>query len=198
MGDPAVKEPGYADLDDAALLMRIAGGDEQALAALYDRHGPRAFSLALRILGDPETAEEVVLDVFWSIWQHAGTFMPERSRFTTWLYAMVRNRAIDALRRRRVRPPRAYEIEPESAEAAAADPTVEALAEAEELSRAIREAMAALPEAQRQVLELAYFRGWSHREIAEYLGEPLGTVKSRLHLALRKLHDWLAERGLFP
>ncbi len=198
MGDPAVKEPGYADLDDAALLMRIAGGDEQALAALYDRHGPRAFSLALRILGDPETAEEVVLDVFWSIWQHAGTFMPERSRFTTWLYAMVRNRAIDALRRRRVRPPRAYEIEPESAEAAAADPTVEALAEAEELSRAIREAMAALPEAQRQVLELAYFRGWSHREIAEYLGEPLGTVKSRLHLALRKLYDWLAERGLFP
>lgn len=196
LGDPTVKEPGYADLDDAALLARIAGGDEQALAALYDRHGARAFSLALRILGDPETAEEVVLDVFWSIWQHGGAFMPERSRFTTWLYAMVRNRAIDQLRRRRARPSRVHEVEPESIEAAAADPAVEALAEAEELARAVREAMAALPEAQRRVLELAYFRGWSHREIAEYLGEPLGTVKSRLHLALRKLHDWLAERGL--
>ncbi|GBD10187.1 ECF RNA polymerase sigma factor SigK [Candidatus Thermoflexus japonica] len=193
-----MREPGYTDLDDAALLARIAGGDEQALAALYDRHGARAFSLALRILGDPETAEEVVLDVFWSVWQHAGTFMPERGRFTTWLYAMVRHRAIDQLRRRRARPSQAHEIEPESMEAAAADPTVEALAEAEELARAVREAMAALPEAQRQVLELAYFRGWSHREIAEYLGEPLGTVKSRLHLALRKLHDWLAQRGLLP
>jgi len=193
-----VKEPGYADLDDAALLARIAGGDEQALAALYDRHGARAFSLALRILGDPETAEEVVLDVFWSIWQHAGAFMPERGRFTTWLHALIRNRAIDALRRRRARPQPAFTVEPEAMESAAGDPTVEALVEAEELARAVREAMAALPEAQRRVLELAYFQGWSHREIAAYLGEPLGTVKSRLHLALRKLHDWLAERGLLP
>ncbi len=193
-----MRGPAYADLDDAALLARIAGGDEQALAALYDRHGARAFSLALRILGDRETAEEVVLDVFWSIWQHASSFMPERARFTTWLYAMVRRRAIDQLRRRRARPSPAHEIELEAREATAADPAVEALAEAEEMARAIREAMAALPEAQRQVLELAYFRGWSHREIAEYLGEPLGTVKSRLRLALQKLHDWLTERGLLP
>ncbi|HXF68438.1 MAG TPA: sigma-70 family RNA polymerase sigma factor [Thermoflexus sp.] len=191
-----MRELGYVDLEDAALLTLIAGGDEQALAALYDRHGARAFSLALRILGDPGAAEEVVLDVFWSIWQHAGTFMPERSRFTTWLYAMIRNRAIDQLRRRRARPPQAPEIEPESMEAAAADPAVETLAEREELAQAIREAMATLPESQRRVLELAYFRGWTHREIAEYLGEPLGTVKSRLRLALRKIHDWLTEHGL--
>lgn len=193
-----MKGSGYADLDDAALLVMIAGGDEQALAALYDRHGARAFSLALRILGDPETAEEVVLDVFWSVWQHAGAFMPERARFTTWLYAMVRNRAVDRLRRRRARPPEVPERALEPREAAAADPAVEAMAEAEELAQAIREAMASLPEAQRRVLELAYFRGWTHREIAEHLGEPLGTVKSRLHLALRKIHDWLAERGLLP
>lgn len=191
-----MRESGYVDLEDAALLVLIAGGDEQALAALYDRHGARAFSLALRILGDPEAAEEVVLDVFWSVWQHAGTFTPERGRFTTWLYAMIRNRAIDQLRRRRARPLQAPEIEPESREAAAADPAVETLAEREELAQAIREAMATLPESQRRVLELAYFHGWTHREIAEYLGEPLGTVKSRLRLALRKIHDWLTERGL--
>lgn len=189
---------GYADLEDAALLALIAGGDERALAALYDRHGARAFSLALRILGDPETAEEVVLDVFWSIWKHAGAFTPERGRFTTWLHSLVRNRAIDQLRRRRARPPQAPAREEEPEEAAASDPTVEELAEAEELAQAIRVAMAALPEAQRRVLELAYFHGWTHREIAEYLGEPLGTVKSRLHLGLRKIHDELAKRGLLP
>jgi RNA polymerase sigma-70 factor (ECF subfamily) len=193
-----VKGAGYADLEDAALLARIAGGDEQALAALYDRHAARAFSLALRILGDPETAEEVVLDVFWSIWQHAGAFAPERGRFTTWLHAMVRHRAIDALRRRRVRPPQLPEPPEEEMEPAALDPSVEDLVEARELAQAVREALAALPPAQRQVLELAYFRGWTHREIAAHLGEPLGTIKSRLYLALRKVHDWLAERGMIP
>jgi RNA polymerase sigma-70 factor (ECF subfamily) len=83
-------------------------------------------------------------------------------------------------------------------EPAALDPSVEDLVEARELAQAVREALAALPPAQRQVLELAYFRGWTHREIAAHLGEPLGTIKSRLYLALRKVHDWLAERGMIP
>ena len=170
---------GDADMEDTALLARIAAGDERALAALYDRHGGRAFALACRILDDPEAAEEVVLDVFLSIWRNAAAFTPERGRFTTWLFALVRNRAIDVLRRHRARP-------------------LEARVEAEELHQAVREALAALPEPQRRVLELAYFQGWTHREIAKYLGEPLGTVKSRLRLALHKVHEWLAQRGLVP
>lgn len=86
----------------------------------------------------------------------------------------------------------------EALERPAEDPSVEARAEAEELHQAVREALAALPEPQRRVLELAYFQGWTHRQIAEYLGEPLGTVKSRLRLALHKVHEWLAQRGLVP
>lgn len=192
---------GDADMEDAALLARIAAGDERALAALYDRHGGRAFALACRILDDPEAAEEVVLDVFLSIWRNAAAFTPERGRFTTWLFALVRNRAIDVLRRRRVRPLEARMLGAEAMEALerpAEDPSVEARVEAEELHQAVREALAALPEPQRRVLELAYFQGWTHREIAEYLGEPLGTVKSRLRLALHKVHEWLAQRGLVP
>ena len=192
---------GDADMEDAALLARIAAGDERALAALYDRHGGRAFALACRILDDPGAAEEVVLDVFLSIWRNAAAFMPERGRFTTWLFTLVRNRAIDVLRRRRARPLEAWMLRAEASEALerpAEDPSVEAQAEAEELHQAVREALAALPEPQRRGLELAHFQGWTHREIAEYLGEPLGTVKSRLRLALHKVHEWLAQRGLVP
>ncbi len=181
------------DTEDEELLQRIAEGDEDALLRLYDKYGRLVYSLAYRVLQDHQLAEEVTQDVFTRVWQSARTFDPRKSRFTTWLTSITRNRAIDVLRRRRVRGlTGAGEAELNTAitradERFSPEHHIQTLA--------VREALRQLPPAQREVLELAYFGGMTQREIAEHLHIPLGTVKTRMRLGLLKLRDLLDVSG---
>lgn len=173
--------------DDASLIRAIADGREEALLVLYDRYSRLAFGLAYRILGDAPVAEEVVQDTFLSIWTNASRFIAQRGSVRSWLLTIVRNRALDELRRRRARPL------PFSLETAMSGDTVhldEALIARIDAAQ-VRAALSSLPEEQRLVIELAYFDGLTHHEIAERLRIPLGTVKSRLRLGLHKLADLL-------
>ncbi len=174
---------------DEELLKRIALGDEDALVTLYDRYGRLVYSLAYQVLQDHQLAEEVTQDVFTRVWQAAASFDPTKSRFTTWLTSITRNRAIDILRRRRVRGltgPGEAELNTaitRADERLSPEYHLEALA--------VREALRQLPPDQRQVVELAYFNGMTQREIAEHLSIPLGTVKTRMRLAMMKLRHLL-------
>ena len=173
--------------DDVELIVRIAGGDEAALAALYDRHGRLAFALACKAVGDPETAEEVVQEVFLAVWRRAGSYQREKGSVRGWLLTAVRNRSIDVLRARQSRPrTTAFDDLPL---VAPDDPAQAALAAAD--ARTVREALADLPKDQRIAVELAYFAGLSYPEIATRLGIPLGTVKSRLRLGLERMRQRL-------
>lgn len=177
-----------AEDTEAVLLERLARHDEDALAALYDRHGRMAYSLAYRIVGNRETAEEVVQEAFLAIWRRAETYRPERGAVRNWLLAVVRHRAIDVVRAREARP-RTTPVD-DLPLAATDDPEQAALQSVH--GAQIREAVAALPVDQRTAVELAYFAGLSYPEIALRLGIPLGTVKSRLRLALGRLRERLA------
>jgi RNA polymerase sigma-70 factor (ECF subfamily) len=171
---------------DELLIDRLARRDERALALLYDRHGPSAFALACRVTGDRHAAEEVVQEAFLSLWRGAATYRPERGAGRTWLLAIVRHRAIDVVRAREARP-RTTTID-DLPLADRTDPAEAALAALR--GAAVRAAVAALPPAQRAAVELAYFAGLSYPEVSDRLGIPLGTVKSRLRLALERLR-WL-------
>jgi RNA polymerase sigma-70 factor, ECF subfamily len=168
---------------DEAVLNRLAQRDESALAELYDRHGRTAFALAHRMVGDAETAEEVVQEAFLAIWRRAETYRQERGAVRSWLLAVVRNRAIDVIRARESRP-RTTTID-DLPIAASDNPEQQALTLA--AGSVVRAAVAALPAEQRTAVELAYFAGLSYPEIAARIGVPLGTVKSRLRLALDRL-----------
>lgn len=173
---------------DQALLARVAGKDPQALADLYDRTAPVALALAARILGDRSEAEDVLQVVFTRVWQEAGRYDASKGSPTAWLLTWVRNAAIDRLRRRDA----LHRAAVQSADHAPAahdghgdhDPSAE---DRERLAAAI----AALPADQRQVIELAYFEGLSQTQIAQRLGEPLGTVKTRARLGMTKLRQAL-------
>jgi RNA polymerase sigma-70 factor (ECF subfamily) len=178
----------FFDDTDAIILDRLVQRDEAALADLYDRHGRGAFSAAYRIVGDPETAEEVVQEAFLAIWRRAETYRPERGAVRGWLMTVVRNRAIDVIRARESRP--RTTIIDDIPLAAADDPVQAALTAAS--GAAVRAAVAGLPADQRAAIELAYFSGLSYPEIAGRIGVPLGTVKSRLRLALERLRRQLA------
>ena len=181
--------------DDHALVEAIAAGDPEALGALYDRYGGLAYSVALRVVGDPGRAEDVVQESFLKLWRNAGQFDSRRGSLRTWLITSVRNRAIDNLRGRGAHERREREI-PESVEAtgAGSDPSREV---SERLEReAVREALARLPDEQRQVIELAYYGGQTQSEIAALTQVPLSTVKGRTRLALEKLHTFLQARGV--
>jgi RNA polymerase sigma-70 factor (ECF subfamily) len=175
-------------LDDRALLERIARGDTAALGLLYDRYAALAFGLAMRILRDPGVAEEVVQDAFLNAWRRASSFRPDRGEPRTWLLSIVHHRAIDRLRG-------AAGQRAELDLADAPEPVDRADVWAETwvgLEReAIARALAALPEEQRAAIELAFFGGLTHAEVAERLGEPLGTVKGRIRLGLTKLRTLL-------
>ncbi len=180
----------YSTLDDAALLVRVVRADPDALNALYDRYHRLVFSLALQVVFDRVTAEEVTLDVFMRLWQRAETYRPDQGRVSTWLSRITRNRSIDLLRQRQTRP------EHESLCWAEHSPSGEGPEETfEQRMRQdrVRMAVAQLPPEQQQVLALAFFRGYTHRQIAELLNQPLGTVKTRLRLAMQKLRQVLAE-----
>ena len=179
---------------DAQLMARVRARDPQALRALYDRHSSMAYGLALRILREPAEAEDLVQDVFVHLWRQAERFDAERGVFLGWLVSLTRNRAIDRLRARQTRDRRtdAYEVEREADVApAAADPNEAAYAG--ELRRAVTAALGGLPEPQRAALELAYYGGLSHSEIAERLDTPLGTIKARIRQGMLRMRDALGD-----
>jgi len=183
---------------DDDLIGRLAHGDIDALEALYARYARPVFSLAVRILGDEGEAEEVTQDVFERAWRHASSFDRGRGRFATWLLSMTHHVAIDALRKRRRRP---QAMGGETASVTlnlVADPRADVAAMANEHldGTRVRHALSSLPDAQRKAIELAYYGGLSHLEIAAALGDPLGTIKARIRRGMERLRDALADVGL--
>lgn len=168
--------------DDLALLTRAASGDGTAVLALYDRHASALLALAMRVLGSRDEAEEVLQDSFVKIWQEAATYDASRAGFRAWACTIVRNRALDLLRRRGTAARTAAVSE--SPEAVAGP---DAAAAESETSKRIRAALAGLPDVQRTALELAYYDGLTHVEIATKTNAPLGTVKTRILDGMRKL-----------
>lgn len=177
------------DLSDEFLIDLIVQREEAALGELYDRYAALVYAIALRITGDRQTAEEVMQDVFQNIWQTAGGFRRQAGLVVHWLIGISRHRAIDALRSKRER---ARRREVTGVDVGTLLPAgVESVLEQRILRETVRAALADLPPAQRQAIEMAYYGGLTQSEIAEQLGEPLGTIKTRLRLGLLKLRDVL-------
>jgi RNA polymerase sigma-70 factor (ECF subfamily) len=183
------------ELSDLELVVGLVARDVEALRTLYQRYGGLAYSLAVRILGDPGRAEDVVQDAFMRVWTYSDSFDASRGSLRTWLLTTVRNRAIDYLRGRPGRDRQELELSAElPAHGTGSDPWRDV---AESLEReALRHALRSLPPDQRQVVELAYYGGYTQREIAEIVQAPLGTIKGRTRLALEKLSSYLQGRGL--
>jgi RNA polymerase sigma-70 factor (ECF subfamily) len=181
--------------EDRECLRRLAGGDRDAVAPLYDRHARAVYSLVLRIVDDEGDAEDVVQDVFTQAWRQAARYDAARGAVGAWLLVMARTRAIDKVRARRARSgPQPVEDERVMELMPAGGPTAaDALVGAEQ-ARQVQLALAGLPLLQRLAIELAYYEGLTQREIAERLEEPLGTVKTRIRLGLLKLRDALADQ----
>lgn len=188
-----VRSPDHTVATDAELAAQVAIGSADALEVLYSRYGRLVLSFATRMLGDRESGEELVQEVFVRVWRQAGAFAPERGTFVTWLLSITHNLAIDAIRKRQRRPQRADSADPVLLLEQIADgsPTLEHHAELAHLREILVRAIGQLPDAQRQAIELAYFRGLTQREIAEETGEPLGTVKTRMRLGMHKLREYL-------
>jgi RNA polymerase sigma-70 factor (ECF subfamily) len=178
-----------ATVAGTTLAARIAAGDASALRSAYDQHAGRVLALALRILRSREEAEDVVQDTFLEVWRRAGEYDHGRGELSSWILAMARSRSIDRVRRARVRARFAEVAQPEGSEVSAPDQGAEASREGQK----VRGVLASLPPEQRTALELAYFEGLTQPQIAERTGAPLGTVKTRLRLALEKLSDQLEE-----
>ena len=180
-------------LADEELMALTAERDEEALEVLFDRHGGPAFSLAYRIVGERGAAEDVVQEAFISVWRSGARYDRARGSVRSWLLGIVRNRAIDMLRSKAGRTTRLDSDDDSVLEQRPAEELTEAEALRRETARELRGAMAALPAEQSKVIELAYFGGFSHSEIAAMLGVPLGTVKGRMRLGLEKIRGRLAE-----
>jgi RNA polymerase sigma-70 factor (ECF subfamily) len=181
--------------EDAVLVAALAQNEVGALEQLYDRYSALVFSVALRVLHDHALAEDVTQEVFLRIWRQPASFDPERGRFISWISSVARNRALDEqrrmTRRRRAEDPDEGPMLRLPTEGRGDDPAHEAVL-ADERAR-VHEAMLELPEAQRIVLELAYFGGLTQTEIAEQTGDPLGTIKTRVRLGMRKLREALTD-----
>jgi len=175
----------YLLLADEDLISLVQASDAQAFATLYDRHSRAAYSLAYRMMGERQAAEDLVQDAFLKVWRAAGGYRGERGSVRTWLLAIVHNRGIDQLRSLASRRRTQERVE---ASAPTSQPS-EAFSESWRNAQGeqVREALRMLPQEQLKVLELAYFSGYTHLEIAELLGLPLGTVKSRVRLGLKKM-----------
>jgi RNA polymerase sigma-70 factor (ECF subfamily) len=177
--------------DDDVLMTALAARSLPALAALYDRYGRLAYALAYRILGEGEAAEDVVQDAFIAAWRGAATYRSERGNPRGWLLSIVHHRSVDVLRRKTAFRPAPLE----AAEQRPADEDTALMAERNVEQETIRQALQALPEAQRRTIELAYFGGYTHVELAELMGVPLGTVKGRMRIGLQKMRRSLEGQG---
>ena len=186
---PPPPSRGDEDAWCAALVQRVGGGDIRALEDLYDRYARPAYSLARRVTGDATVAEEVVQEVFLAVWWQPERFEPSRGGFPSWLLAAVHHKSVDAVRREEAFRRRAGAVRAAPGSDASDPPTerteevVERRLRGERVRRALRE----LPAAQREALTLAYYGGYTQREIASQTGAPLGTVKTRMHRAMHQL-----------
>lgn len=182
-----------ARLADEELMVLVQGGDSEALEVLYERHGGPAYSLAHRVMGERQAAEDVTQEAFLSIWRTSASYDPLRGSVRSWLLQIVRNRAIDALRRSSARGGRLDFDDEGLLEAQESPERTEAEVSRRERAEHVRGALRDLPRDQAQVLALAYYAGFTHSEIAELLDMPLGTVKGRMRLGLQKIRANLGE-----
>ncbi len=198
----SVKPPAaaaYGSANDLSLVADMARAEERAAAALYDRHGAVMYGLALRMVGEAADAEEVVLDAFAQAWREADRYDTSRGSVLGWLTTIVRTRALDTIRARGRRSKMVDAASARLDEPAAMGeplPSPDRAAEESERAGAVSSALKSLPEQQRRAIELAFFEGLTHQEVAERLREPLGTVKTRIRLGMLKLRDMLG--GLAP
>lgn len=179
--------------DDEALVERIVARDAEAFGHLYDRHSDLVYSVALRVLADPALAQDAAQDVFLRLWRNPAAYDPTRGRFVSWLVSVARNRAVDEVRmrgRRRLRELGENSSMDDPPDSRAEDPQLAVQVQADRL--AVRRALATLPEEQRMAVEMAYFSGLTQQEIAERLRQPLGTIKTRTRLAMKKLRAALS------
>lgn len=180
--------PDVVHLSDEALIALAAQGEEPALAALYDRYGRVAYGLALRVLRDAALAEDAVQEAFLAVWRSAHRYIPERSKASTWILTFVHRRAVDLVRREERR--RADQLtDVESVVGGMVDEEAWLRLERERVQAALRQ----LPDHQREAIELAYYGGFTQSELAERLGQPLGTIKSRMFTGLARLRELLEE-----
>jgi RNA polymerase sigma-70 factor, ECF subfamily len=179
-------------LADEDVMQLVQGGDPRAFEILYDRHGGAAFSVAYRVVGDRLAAEDISQEAFLSIWRSRLRYRPERGSVRTWVLGIVHHRAVDSLRRNLIHERRrSHGVE--QAEEQEAPELTEVEAARREEARMVRRALDSLPDEQCRVIELAYFGGFTHTQIADALGMPIGTVKGRMRLGLDKLRRELAE-----
>lgn len=182
------------DMSDEALLHLIAQGDEDALGAIYDRHGKTAYSLAYRMLQDAHNAEDVVQEAFINVWRMASSYAVSRGSARTWLLAVVHHKAVDSTRRRRGVAPKEQPLEWEQLPVDPHDLWDEV---SNNLDREnLVNGLSQIPTDQKEAIELAYFGGYTQREIAELKGVPLGTVKGRIRIGMEKLRALLARPEL--
>ena len=183
-------------VDDISLVKLIADAHTDAVKELYDRYNRLVFSVALAILGDRSVAEEATLDVFVHVWRGARTYRPDRAKVNTWLVAITRHRAIDILRWQNSRVDgKSLSLDDMPLRSESPASNLEERVEISLQRARVREAVAQLPAEQRQVLVLAYFKGYTHQQIAEVLEQPLGTVKTRVRLAMQKLRQTLSDEA---
>lgn len=181
------------DPSDAEILSRLAAGDHRAMKLLYGRYSRPAYSLARRICNDAGVAEDVVQEVFLAVWRQPSRYDPERGRFVTWLLALVHHRSVDAVRRRTSTRRRSVSLcDDEEGWFASPGPGADEAAIGAVLAGQVRDALGRLPAEQREALTLSYFGGYTHYEIAEFAGVPVGTVKSRLFTGVRRLRILLS------
>lgn len=182
----------YLILADEDLISLVEAADAEAFATLYDRHSRAAFSLAYRMMGERQASEDLAQDAFLKVWRSASSYRAERGSVRTWILSIVHNRGIDQIRSQASRRRTQEEIE---ASAPRSQPS-EAFAETWRNSQReqVREALGTLPPEQLKILELAYFSGYTHMEISNLLDLPLGTVKGRMRLGLKKIRDYFESR----
>jgi RNA polymerase sigma-70 factor (ECF subfamily) len=185
------------DLADEDLMQLVRRGDADAFAVVYDRHASSAYSLAYRMMGSRAAAEDVTQEAFLSAWRSGARYDRVRASVRTWLLGIVHNRAIDAMRRGRVRDFPRVDDETAAERLEGGERTEVEVARRDEAAT-IRAAMETLPSEQSQVIELAYFGGFTHTEIASMLRAPVGTVKGRMRLGLKKLRDELGQGAVMP
>lgn len=184
-------------MNNKQLMERVANGDAAALETLYEQYAPAVMGLALKMLGDRPSAEEIVQETFWRVWRNADSFCEEQGAFPGWLLGITRNLSVDMWRRRKARPQPIFgdeeEQQLENRPDLQADVTESAWTAMKHLQ--VRQALNTLPQAQREVVEMAFFGGMTRQEIAEATGVPLGTVHTRARLGLQKLREALQEQG---
>ena len=181
------------ELDDKRLIALIVEEQQDALGILYDRYSKLVFSMAYRTVGDSGLAEEITQEVFLRVWEKASTYRPEQAKVITWITSITRYRAIDILRKRKIRPEGNQADWDEGQVLERTDPVdVEQMVELRQRQIKVRTALATLPDEQRRALALAFFYGYSHSQIADQLQEPLGTIKTRIRSGMQKLRGLLS------